>query len=824
MVSTILNRGQIHSNVKELLASTYADMIAVSTAQLAPGSKCLCLDSFVEYILSPEKTWVEIPAQGNGGNIVVPDLDGYATTEYVDERIALLLNNESVDLDSIAELVKVLEEGGADLVEIRETIEEIIKVLAEKCSIKAFEEFKAHVLSKEQELSQAIADETERAIAAELELQKEVSMANMLGSRGDDTYKVKRTDKGLELSLSNVEEEKLNKIVIGEDDISIEQRKQVLNPPTYPAGGQVSTIITDPEYSFANVDELREDINSGGAKAQKLFNAGVLASGREYRECNEVPRPSGTGIKLMLDNFGNGYVDCENGAVDVTYDPNTLKIFRLGDYYMYIVYDENNFPIGACRFGRPEGVFPEGNANHHADWGFTELGAGIDKDVDTSKQPNSKIKFNGLDKEFVATKAWGSEAHVYKLVQVGERYIIIYSRKGAAFYQPAYNKEGIFCPKITNYEFDIQTDARSTDTITHYVLSEDYYAITVKEDVTNSPSNVLSAFNLFDVLAGKGPFVSNTDVGALPANSMNLWGGYWPEKDDYRVGTFDPDVESYEYDVNSGVNTARKLNPAGNYNVYKLESFHPLRMEDGSELKIRTAMIKGFKTSMDWPNASAVIPSDCALKSGNMWIQVIYAHTVESKELRMFYRVLYDGYVKNKENVRYPWSPCAEIVTTKDLDVIKADFEAKYNELNNKYNELNDKYNELNDKNNELQGTIGQIQDELGKFNYLPYLSAADKLVLERQSASSLTYSGITYGKYTPTDATITFDVVVTDYTIGDGGQFYYVSDSRATDGSYEATIVNTPGAAGTPHPSALRITLESGDVTIEKLIPIVTE
>lgn len=170
MVSTILNRGQIHSNIKELLASTYADMIAVSTVQLAPGSKCLCLDSFVEYILSPEMTWVEIPVQGNGGNIVVPDLDRYATVEYVDERIAFLINNESVDLDSIMELAKVLEEGGADLVEIRQAIEEIIKALAEKCSIKEFEEFEANVLAKEQELSQGIASETERAIAAEIEL------------------------------------------------------------------------------------------------------------------------------------------------------------------------------------------------------------------------------------------------------------------------------------------------------------------------------------------------------------------------------------------------------------------------------------------------------------------------------------------------------------------------------------------------------------------------------------------------------------------------------------------------------------------------------
>ena len=810
MVSTILNRGQIHSNVKELLASTYADMIAMSTAQLAPGSKCLCLDSFVEYILSPEMTWVEIPAQGNGGNIVVPDLEGYATKDYVDGCVSLLLNNpESINIDSIKELADLLAEGGADIVEINKAIEEVIGQLENKLNTSVFEAYVEAQTAKEaaQADKDAAQDAAIAEVSAKVDNHKEIALARMLGSSEDDTYKVKRTDKGLELSLSNVEEEKLNKIVIGEDDISIEQRKQVLNPPTYPAGGQVSTIITDPEYSFANVDELREDINSGGAKAQKLFNAGVLATGREYRECNEVPRAGGTGIKLMLDNFGNGYVDCENGAVDVTYDPNILKIFRLGDFYMYVVYDENNFPIGACRFGRPEGVFPEGNANHHADWGFTELGAGIDKDVDTSKQPNSKIKFNGVDKEFVATKAWGSEAHVYKLVQVGERYIIIYSRKGAAFYQPAYNKEGLFCPKITNYEFDIQTDARDANTITHYVLSEDYYAITVKEDTTNSPSNVLNAFNLFDVLAGKGPFVSNTDVGALPANSMNLWGGYWPEKDDYRVGTFDPDVESYEYDVNSGVNTARKLNPAGNYNVYKLESFHPLRMQDGSELKIRTAMVKGFKTSMDWPNASAVIPSDCALKSGNIWIQVIFAHTVAG-ELKMFYRVLYDGYVKNKENVRYPWSACAEIVTTKGLETIKADYEAKYNELNDKYNSLQD--------------TIGQIQDELGKFSHLPTLKMPSTIVLTH-SAGDITneYGTIVYGSYTPTDATISFDVVVTDSSIGDGGDFYRVVDSHFAEGSFEATVKNAPGAAGTPHPSALKVTLDTGNMTITKTVPI---
>lgn len=851
MASLILNRGQLSVNIKEFIASSAEDMNTISLTNVAPGSKCLCLDTFAEYILDADGVWKTMPAESNGANV---DLTGYATEEWVNAKIALILENPSIDIDSIAELAKVLEEGGIDLAELRKAIDTLtskvellaqadkmlsqaiktesiardeadaeLKTAIEETNANLAENVEAinkkiqaevdnnamvHNMSAEvdaklmddihaveddlaahkenvatihnmqaqndaalltkiqknreditankeaqdavnadvtaqieamgadldaetarataadeanaaeiarvdsvlkaaiendgagidsiKELAawvedhgedaaaivKSVEDETKRAQEAEADLKKENNMANSVGSRADDTYKIKRTDKGLEISFSNPEEERLNKIVLDKESIKIEQRKQVLNPPTYPAGGEVSTIINDPEYLFATIDELREDINSGGAKAQKMFNAGVLGSGRVYRECNEVPRPGGTGVKLMLDDSGNGYVDCENGAYDVTYDPNAVKIVRIGDFYLYVVYDENHFPIGLCRFGRPEGVFPEGNANHHADWEFIEVGNGIDKDIDTSRQPHSKIPFNGLDKEFVGTKAWGSDAHVFKLVQVKERYIIIYSRRGPAFWQPALNKEGIFCPKITNYEFDIQTSANDANSVTHYVLSEDYYAITVKEDTTNSPSNVLSAYDLFDVLEGRGPLVSNVDQYALPYNSMNLWGGYWPEKDDYRVGTFDPDVESYDYDNYSGVLSARKLNPAGNYNIGKLENFHPLRMQDGSEQKIRVATVKGFKTNMDWPNAAAVIPSDCALRSGAIWFQLIFAHTV-SNEFKVFYRVLYDGYVKDKSDVRYPWSSCAEIATAQELSKLADQFDLTIEEIRN---------------------------------------------------------------------------------------------------------------------------------------------
>jgi hypothetical protein len=50
MVSTILNRGVIHTNVKDFLASNYDDMITMSLNNVAPGSHCLCIDTFKKYI------------------------------------------------------------------------------------------------------------------------------------------------------------------------------------------------------------------------------------------------------------------------------------------------------------------------------------------------------------------------------------------------------------------------------------------------------------------------------------------------------------------------------------------------------------------------------------------------------------------------------------------------------------------------------------------------------------------------------------------------------------------------------------------------------
>lgn len=68
----------------------------------------------------------------------------------------------------------------------------------------------------------------------------------------------------------------------------------------------------------------------------------------------------------------------------------------------------------------------------------------------------------------------------------------------------------------------------------------------------------------------------------------------------------------------------------------------------------------------------------------------------------------------------------------------------------------------------------------------------------------------------------MTFEVIITDYNTGDGGDFYRIVDPLAVDGHYELYVYNTPGAAGTPHPSAVKITMTAGDEVVEKTLPIV--
>jgi hypothetical protein len=87
---------------------------------------------------------------------------------------------------------------------------------------------------------------------------------------------------------------------------------------------------------------------------------------------------------------------------------------------------------------------------------------------------------------------------------------------------------------------------------------------------------------------------------------------------------------------------------------------------------------------------------------------------------------------------------------------------------------------------------------------------------------ASRLYTGEILSSYSPVDADLQFEVIITDTSIGDGGDFYRVVDSFAEGGHYEVFVENAPAAAGVAYPSALKITLTTSNITIEKIIPIV--
>ena len=508
----------------------------------------------------------------------------------------------------------------------------------------------------------------------ELPEHKEVKMANEVGDSKTDSYGIKRTESGLE--LKSYEDEILTKITIGKNGIPIEQRHSVIKSTIYPVGEKFSTIVTDPENVFQSVDEIKADVENGGQKFQRLWEEGRLAAGYEGYYCNEITHRAGNDLFIILDEAGDGFVGLEAGTSisDITYTENVMKIVKIGDFYLYIVYDENHRPIGACKIGRPKGYFPEGDKNYNAEFIFTELYDdnvdGGDGKLDSSKSiyeaintfpatraPRDKVPFVNVDGtsitgEITGTSAWGTPVHMFQIIIVNDRYYFVYSRRNQ---EPV----GWCCPKVTNGSFQLHTSKESWDTKTEYQFSDDFF--TIKQVQETSTSTEINNIELLNTLMGKGNLISNVDEYGIPGTNVNLWGGYWPEKGDYRVGVFGQDFTNYTLTNISGANTAIDLNPAGNYSIGKLESFHPLRLEDGSELKIRTATIKGIKTNMDWPNCTAVIPADCSLKTSAIWVQYILAYPVGETFPRLFYRVLYDGYVIGTTNTRYPWTSCREI-------------------------------------------------------------------------------------------------------------------------------------------------------------------
>lgn len=145
--------------------------------------------------------------------------------------------------------------------------------------------------------------------------------------------------------------------------------------------------------------------------------------------------------------------------------------------------------------------------------------------------------------------------------------------------------------------------------------------------------------------------------------------------------------------------------------------------------------------------------------------------------------------------------------------------------------------NYLSDDTLKVQGTVLKVQFEEAGFmiesdndwhtiKKMPAtdFTAPDVFTLTKGYESENDYGGMVSGSYFPKDATMTFEVIVTDYNTGDGGDCYRITDSFVANGRYEVFVHNTPTAAGIPHPSAVKITMTAGDEVIEKTLPIVID
>ncbi len=606
---------------------------------------------------------------------------------------------------------------------------------------------------------------------------QEVQLAHELGDSEDSSYSIKVDSSDNLCLIKNNTNGTTNSLVIGSDTIKAQHSKTVEEDPVIFPVGQLNTLPVNDTDKFKNIEELDTDMlpeENRGAKVQQLFKEKQLTTGGIFYDCPTFKQnDSKFGIKFVIDDDGNGHVDLDysvNSMFDITYDPETMKIIRFGDFYFYVVYDATNKPIGALCIGRPEGVFAYGNANYSASWryfstntqkqsvpfytsttaytdgtpsgtfnlnnanldnkyGVDEYGRqwiprinDLEKNDSYAMSPLPVVQFakqqtnNGPaansgkgvtlkaltnDNQFAPVYGWGSPTVIYQLfsydrtLEINETetktetryYIILASNNGKVTTTP-----------ITNYQFTLNN--------TTYEISKDCTKI-ILSGQNLITSSILESFDLLKIFNGKGPLLSAKDEYALPSNSKNLWGSYWlagPDRDKYdiRVGIFDPDETSYEYKVDAnGTKSAERLNPAGNYSIGKLESFHPLRINmtgdpKVDELYIRTATIKGFKTTMDWPNASAVAPRDCSLRSGTVWVQFIWAYPVKEDKPRLFFRVLFDGYVNTAEykdltgTYRYPWSPCYELTNIGAIEEAKKYTDQEINKLDQKLTGLLD--------------------------------------------------------------------------------------------------------------------------------------
>lgn len=877
MTSLILNRGQLSTNIKEFLASTTADMEALSVFNVAPGSKCLCLDSFVEYILSPELSWVPVPASNNGGNSDGPiDLEGYATEEYVDQRIAFLLNNDTIDLDSIAELAKVLEQGGADLVEIRTKIEEIVAALDKKCPMETFISFAAEANKKHEEIDHSIkqeiaireeSDEAQNAILNRHDIMlHEIARENLYRAQelrplldNDTSYAVKYD--GSTLNMQRRTDTNITAVRLEGDDIVF--RKLSGNS------------IAAEEITYRHNIEGYV-LETGDNREKPLYVIGL----DDYAT-------SDSGYKIILDNNNNG-IAANSDCSDINYKEeyaNVIPCFKIVDYFYSIDYT-NKVPTSLTLLG---GFFRK---DENDGWTMTKVGKFTDVmhqyhisfegntvTIDCPTWPSCNGTFNFMEVEGLGVTIEGSEAFSFIPLEEGgykftvanlfhsatiaslsgeydveirqydawheghmpgdnayvspikveydkvvdpcayPRYYFAKNNDRTIFYK-AYNeswgwKSGPFGMKIENGEFEKTTNINNPNAAVVKYMIDGNLLITGAYEIQEITLDELAA-GRGTVITGNTPYAVNPGTG---------WGTSNPEVTDNnkRLGMFSYLTNNHDFKKGGYVH------PVGNYNVCKIENL-PVALVDGSTVKFYEIMTRGFETTLhsEYQEANS--------ENGTMYVQFISGRTTDAPDrLRHFYRTLTVGYDADENGKlttrRRTWSPLTEIVTSETLKAYDSKivllttqnetFEAQIATLEEQVNTYENKYSELEQQYNTLQETVEELESVIGQISVLlPSVTVPQEVRLTRTEYSN-EYATIVTGTYSPIDATVNLDIIITDTSIGDGGQFYYITDQRINDGSYEVTIKNTPGAAGTPHPSALQATVTANNITVTKISPI---
>lgn len=792
MASLILNRGQLSTNIKEFIAETVSDMNSINLVQVAPGSKCLCLDSFVEYILSPEFHWVAIPVTNNGGGNVVPDgpidLDGYATEKYVDDRIAFLINNETVDLDSIAELAAVLKEGGADLALIRTQIEEILAALEEKCSLKTFTDYVVEAGARHNELAQEIKN-TNDALTAHKN-----NMAIIHNMQA-------QTDAKLMSDINDIEEI-LDDIKMGEalyraqelGPVDIEANTFLVKHDNEGLGIEKYTDSSITAISVEGEDIVLKKFSGDGLTTSNVTYGAIREDEIITGNPNKKPLcimgltehiAADNGWKMVLDKVNTGYAFGAE-AFDIAWEGNArdgsvTPCVKIGDYYYELTYTRGK-PKQLNLKGRfIEGVWNDGLIE--ADVNYKTV---IDIAADT-------LMDTGIGRYY----------RIFENAKTGR--IVFY----LSYYEENGKKIGPFGGAITNGEFQVQSDLNVSNSkkIKYYLDNHrliSHYTKTQK-------------ISLDDLVAGHG----NVITGNSPSVTNNgfSWGTNDPAETDNekRLGTF-----SY-LTKNRNLELHHIAHPVGNYAIEKIEG-KVTKLDNGEEIAFTEASVRGYDLTMHpefYPTAT----------TGNkMYIQFITGRTRESKEkIRHFYRTLTEGFVvENGESTgkRRSWSPLIEILTSttlyNELEKITNKYDAYIATFEQNINDLMAYILELQERVRVLEGMIivpepepDPIEPETGMT-----INTTDVLVLQREQDGNNIYGGMLSGTYYPEGAVLEAEIIVTDYTVGDGGDFFMISDSFAQYGHFEF-IVKNAGTAGAYHPSAIKLTLTHQNRTIEKIIPI---